>query len=99
MAAFPLLLSFMIPLVRTLSSWDRPGRKAKGSLQRAATARTADGKNWVNVRRHELRGRNVGVVIILLDRADFSSLGCLAPTVPCLGGLRVFAIPYQLLRG
>jgi len=54
MAAFPLLLSFMISLVRTLSSWDRPGRRAKVSLQRAATARTADGKNWVNVRRHYL---------------------------------------------
>jgi len=28
-----------------LSSRDRPGRRAKGSLQRAATARTVDGKN------------------------------------------------------
>ena len=27
-------------LVRITSSWDRPGRRAKGSLQRAATART-----------------------------------------------------------
>jgi len=27
-----------------LSSWDRPGRRAKGSLQRAATARTVDRK-------------------------------------------------------
>jgi len=41
---FSLLLSFVIPLVRALSSWDRPGRRAKGSLQRAATARTADRK-------------------------------------------------------
>jgi len=44
MAAFPWLLSFAISLVRTLSSWDRPGRKAEGSLQRAAIARTAGRK-------------------------------------------------------
>jgi len=38
--------SFVIYLVHTSSSWDRSGRRAKGSLQRAcaATARTADGK-------------------------------------------------------
>jgi len=30
------------------SSWDRPGWRAKGSLQRAATARTADRKRTVN---------------------------------------------------
>jgi len=35
-------------------SWDRPGRRAKGSLQRAATARTADRKTGQNVRRHDL---------------------------------------------
>jgi len=34
-----------LSLVRILSSWGRPGRRAKGSLQRAACARTADGKN------------------------------------------------------
>jgi len=45
MVTFPLLLSFVISFVRTLSSWDRPGRRAKGSLQRAATARTADRKS------------------------------------------------------
>jgi len=39
-----LFLSFVIPLVRITSSWDRPGRRAKGRLQRAATARTADRK-------------------------------------------------------
>ena len=39
-----LLLSFVVSLVRTLSSWDRPARRAKGSLQRAASARTADRK-------------------------------------------------------
>ena len=45
--SFPLLLlpSFLaISLVHIISSWDRPGRRAKGSLQRAAFARTADGK-------------------------------------------------------
>jgi len=38
-----LCLSFVISLVRVISSWDRPGRGAKGSLQRAAVARVADG--------------------------------------------------------
>ena len=42
------LLSFVISLVRTKSSWDRPGRRAEGSLQRAATARTADRKRTVH---------------------------------------------------
>jgi len=54
MAAFPLLLSFVISLVRIFSLWDRPGRRAKGSLQRAVTARTADRKTGLNVRRHDL---------------------------------------------
>jgi len=48
-----LSLSF-VSLVRTTSSWDRLGRRVKGSLQRAATARTADGKNGQNVHRHSL---------------------------------------------
>jgi len=34
--------SFVISLVGITSSWDRPGQRAKGSLQRAAAARTAD---------------------------------------------------------
>jgi len=42
-------LSFVIPLVRITSSWDRPGRRAKGCLQRAATARTADRKRTVYI--------------------------------------------------
>jgi len=29
--------SFVISLVRAISSWDRPGRRVKGSLQRAAS--------------------------------------------------------------
>ena len=41
-------LSFVIPLVRITSSRDRPGRRAKGSLQRAASARTADWKRIVH---------------------------------------------------
>ena len=36
--------SFVISLVRPTPSWDRPGRRAKGRLQRAAIARTADQK-------------------------------------------------------
>jgi len=51
--AFPLFIplsftlafrSCVITLVRASASWDRPGRRAKGNLQRAATARTADRK-------------------------------------------------------
>jgi len=38
---FPSCLLFVISLVRPLSSWDRPGRMAKESLQRAAIVRTA----------------------------------------------------------
>ena len=37
--------SFVIPLVRAIFARDRPEQRAKGSLQRAATARTAD-ENW-----------------------------------------------------
>jgi len=33
--------SFVISLVRSISSWDRPGRRAKGSLQRADSGREA----------------------------------------------------------
>jgi len=36
-------LSFVIPLVHFTSSWDRPGRRAKGSLQHAAAAQTGNG--------------------------------------------------------
>jgi len=43
MVAFLLLLSFVISFLPTLS-WDRPAGKAKGSLRRAATTRTADRK-------------------------------------------------------
>jgi len=41
---FSFVFSFVISLVRTTSSWDRPGRGTKGSYQHAATARTADWK-------------------------------------------------------
>jgi len=48
----PLSLSFVVSLVvslvRVVSFWDRPGRRAKGRLQRAATARTADRKRTVH---------------------------------------------------
>ena len=46
--SFPFVFSFVIPLVRFTSSWDRPGRSAKGRLQRAASARTADRKRTVH---------------------------------------------------
>jgi hypothetical protein len=48
------VISFVISLVRHLSSWDRPGRMAEGSLRRAATVRTAAGKRFKKVRRHSL---------------------------------------------
>ena len=51
---WPEFVSFVISLVRITCSWGRPGRRAKGSLQSAATARTADGKPRQKVRRHGL---------------------------------------------
>jgi len=45
---FHLSLSFVISLGRITSFWDRPGRRANGRLQRAATARTADRKRAVH---------------------------------------------------
>jgi hypothetical protein len=59
-ADFPLfflwiaLFSFVISLVYILSSWDRPGRQTNGSLQRAATTWTADGKPGQKVHRRSL---------------------------------------------
>jgi len=58
---------YFFPLVKFLGrvyffSWDRPGRRAKGSLQRAATARTADRKTGQNVRRHDLYRSNASMI-------------------------------------
>ena len=36
--SFSFVLSFVFSLARFISSWDRPGRRAKGGLQRAAFA-------------------------------------------------------------
>jgi hypothetical protein len=57
---FLFVLSFVISLVRSLYSWDRPGRRAKESLQRAAIARTAAGKRSI-VRRHSLYRLNASI--------------------------------------
>jgi len=38
-------LSFVLFLGTHYFLWDKPGRRAKGSSQRAATARTADGES------------------------------------------------------
>jgi len=60
----PPTISFVFPLSFlwfSISSRERPGRRAKGSLQRAATARTADG-NWVNVLRHSLHRLNARMI-------------------------------------
>ena len=46
---FPFFFSFVISLVRATFSWVRPGRRAKGSLQRAATARTVERKRTVEI--------------------------------------------------
>ena len=43
-------------------SCDRPGRRAKGSLQRAVTARTADRKTGQNVSRHDLDRSNASMI-------------------------------------
>ena len=43
-------------------SWDRPRRRAKGSLQRAATVRTADRETGQNVRRHDLYRSNASTI-------------------------------------
>jgi len=51
--------SFVISLV---SSRDRPGRRAIGCLQRAATARTADRKTGQNVRRNDLPRSNASMI-------------------------------------
>ena len=45
-----------------LPSGDRPGRRANGSLQRAATARTADRRTGKNVRRHDLYWSNASMI-------------------------------------
>jgi len=58
---------YFFPFVKFLGrvyffSWDRPGRRAKGSLQQAATARTADRKTGQNVRRHDLHRSNASMI-------------------------------------
>jgi len=54
--------SFVIPLARITSSWERPGRRAAGSLQRAATAQTAGRKRTIH-----------NLAIICLDRSHASN--------------------------
>jgi len=56
--SFPLSSS----LAAFIFSWDRPGRRAKGSLQRASTARTTDRKTGQNVRRHDVYRSNASMV-------------------------------------
>jgi len=48
------VLSCVISLVRIILLGNRPGQRSKGSSQRAAIARTADGKHGQKVRRHSL---------------------------------------------
>jgi len=55
---------YFFPFVKFLGrvyfySWDRPGRRAKGSLQRAATA---DRKTGQNLRRHDLYRPNASTI-------------------------------------
>jgi len=50
--AFPFCLPFAASLVCFISPWNRPGRRANGSLQRAAFVRAAGG--MLCVRLHDL---------------------------------------------
>ena len=56
------VLSFVNFFGRVYLLWGSAGRRAKGSLQRAATARTADRKTGHNVRRHDLRRSNASMI-------------------------------------
>ena len=56
------VLSFVNFFGRVYLLWGQAGRRAKGSLQRAATARTADRKTGQNVRRHDLHRSNASMV-------------------------------------
>jgi len=61
-ALFFLLSPLSISLDASTFSWDRPGRRAKGCLQRAATVRTVDRKTGQNVRRHDLPRSNASMI-------------------------------------
>jgi len=59
--------------------WGGPGGGHKGSLQRAATARTADRKTGQNVRRHDLDRSYASMIkqkklgnICLLDHTNYA---------------------------
>jgi len=56
------VLSFVNFFGRIYFLWEQAGRRAKGSLQRAATARTADRKTGQNVRRHDLHRSNANMI-------------------------------------
>ena len=56
---FWLLFLCRKPLVRISSSWGRPGRRAYGSLQRAATARTAGRKRTIHTLANDLSRSHV----------------------------------------
>jgi len=60
--AFLLFSPLLISLDASTFSWDRSGRRARGSLQRAATARTADRKTRQNVRCHDLYRSNASMI-------------------------------------
>jgi len=56
------VLSFVNFFGRVYLLWGQAGRRAKGSLQRAATARTADRKTGHNVRRRDLHRSNASMI-------------------------------------
>jgi len=58
----PFVLSSVNFFGRVYFLWGQAGRRAKGSLQRAATARTADRKTGQNVRRHDLHRSNASMI-------------------------------------
>ena len=58
--------SFLTSLVGITSSWDRPGRRAKGGLQGAATARTEDRKRTV----HNLAMISIGRIRVMIKQQN-----------------------------
>jgi len=60
--AVPFFCSLFCSFLKLLSRGTGLGGGQKGSLQRAATARTADGKTGQNVRRHDLYRSNASMI-------------------------------------
>jgi len=91
-------ICFLCDLLGAPISWGRPGRRATGSLQRAATARTADEKTGQKVRRHSL----VRLYASMnkqekISRSSAYHCGSFAVSVPQVSGVRREARHYYIL--